>query len=90
LLLAVVLAAFSTSQIIFMKEIGIGLAIAVLLDASIIRALLVPATMRSLGDLNWWAPRPRQALWHRLGLSEWSALDATASGTELRSPESLG
>jgi uncharacterized membrane protein YdfJ with MMPL/SSD domain len=75
LLLAVVLAAFSTSQIIFIKEIGVGLAIAVLLDASIIRVLLVPATMRLLGALNWWAPRPLQALWQRLGLSESAAPD---------------
>lgn len=70
LLLAVVLGAFSTSHIIFIKEIGVGLAIAVLMDASIIRVLLVPATMRLLGKWNWWAPKPLQAVWRRFGLSE--------------------
>ncbi|WP_069802984.1 MMPL family transporter [Thermogemmatispora onikobensis] len=72
LLLAVVLAAFATARIIFIKEIGVGLALAVLLDASIIRALLVPATMRLLGDFNWWAPPLLRALWRRMG---WSELD---------------
>jgi RND superfamily putative drug exporter len=70
LLLAVVVGAFSTSQIVVIKEIGVGLAIAVLMDASIIRVLLVPATMRLLGAWNWWAPKPLQALWRRVGLSE--------------------
>jgi uncharacterized membrane protein YdfJ with MMPL/SSD domain len=70
LLFAVVLAAFSTSEIIFLKEIGAGLAIAVIMDATLVRALLVPATMRLLGRWNWWAPRPLRALWQRVGLSE--------------------
>jgi uncharacterized membrane protein YdfJ with MMPL/SSD domain len=70
LLFAVVLAAFSTSEITFIKEIGVGLAIAVLMDASLVRALLVPATMRLLGQWNWWAPRPLRALWRRVGLRE--------------------
>ncbi len=82
LLLAVVLGAFSTSQIIFIKEIGVGLAIAVLMDASVIRVLLVPATMRLLGSLNWWAPRPLQALWRRIGLSESPEEPAGRRGAE--------
>ena len=69
-LFAVVLAAFSTSEIIFIKEIGVGLAIAVLMDATLVRALLVPATMRLLGRWNWWAPRPLRAVWQRIGFSE--------------------
>ncbi len=72
-LFAVVLAAFSTSEIVFIKEIGVGLAIAVLMDATLVRALLVPATMRLLGEWNWWAPRPLRALWHRIGVRESAA-----------------
>lgn len=70
LLFAVVLAAFSTSQIIFIKQIGVGLAIAVIMDATIVRALLVPATMRLLGRWNWWAPAPLRYIWRRVGFSE--------------------
>jgi RND superfamily putative drug exporter len=69
-LLAIVLGAFGTSKIIFIQEIGIGLAIAVIMDATLIRMLLVPATMRLLGNLNWWSPRPLHQLWERIGLSE--------------------
>jgi RND superfamily putative drug exporter len=70
LLLAVVLIAFSTSKIIFIQEIGVGLAIAVIMDATLVRGLLVPATMRLLGRWNWWAPAPLQALALRVGLRE--------------------
>ncbi|HEV2238497.1 MAG TPA: MMPL family transporter, partial [Ktedonobacterales bacterium] len=70
LLLAVVLGAFATSGIVFIKMIGIGLAIAVIMDATLVRALLVPATMRLLGTWNWWAPRPLRALWRRVGIRE--------------------
>ena len=70
LLLASVLAAFSTAKIIFIQEIGVGLAIAVMMDATLIRLLLVPATMHLLGNLNWWAPAPLQRLWRRVGLAE--------------------
>jgi uncharacterized membrane protein YdfJ with MMPL/SSD domain len=70
LLLAVVLLAFGMSKIIFIQEIGIGLAIAVIIDATLVRMLLVPATMRLLGKWNWWAPAPLRAIWRRIGLSE--------------------
>ncbi len=70
LLLAVVLGAFGTSKIIFIQEIGIGLAIAVIIDATLVRMLLVPATMRLLGKWNWWAPAPLRAIWRWVGLSE--------------------
>jgi trehalose monomycolate/heme transporter len=72
LLLAVVLGAFGTAKIIFIQEIGIGLAIAVIVDATLIRMLLVPATMNLMGNLNWWAPAPLRWLWQRIGLSETS------------------
>ncbi len=70
LLLAVVLLAFGSSKIIFIQEIGIGLAIAVIIDATLVRMLLVPATMRLLGKWNWWAPAPLRAIWRRIGLGE--------------------
>ena len=70
LLFAVAVGAFATSQIVFIKELGIGTALAVLLDASVIRALLVPSLMALLGPLNWWAPRPLRRLHERIGLEE--------------------
>jgi uncharacterized membrane protein YdfJ with MMPL/SSD domain len=73
LLFAVAMAAFATSQIIFIKENGVGVALAVLIDASIIRALLVPALMELLGKWNWWAPRPLRRLHERWGISEVSS-----------------
>jgi RND superfamily putative drug exporter len=69
-LFAVAVGAFATSQIVFIKELGVGAALAVLIDASIIRALLVPSLMALLGPLNWWAPRPLRRLHDRIGLRE--------------------
>jgi uncharacterized membrane protein YdfJ with MMPL/SSD domain len=77
LLMAVVLGAFGSSKIIFLQEIGIGLAIAVIIDATLVRMLLVPATMRLLGKWNWWAPAPLQAIWRRVGLGETTHQNAT-------------
>jgi uncharacterized membrane protein YdfJ with MMPL/SSD domain len=53
-----------------MKMIGIGMLVAVLIDATIVRALLVPATMRLLGTLNWWAPGPLRRWWESHGRVE--------------------
>jgi RND superfamily putative drug exporter len=52
------------------KEMGFALAIAVVVDATLVRCLLVPATMTLLGDLNWWAPRPLRRVHARFGMSE--------------------
>jgi len=60
----------------FIQEIGVGLAIAVIIDATLVRMLLVSATMRLLGRWIWWAPAPLQALWRRVGLSESANLNA--------------
>jgi RND superfamily putative drug exporter len=68
LLFSIAIGAFATSQIIFIKENGIGTALAVLIDATIIRALLVPSLMELLGHWNWWAPKPLRWLHHRFGL----------------------
>jgi RND superfamily putative drug exporter len=70
LLFSVAIGAFVTSQVIFIKELGLGTAIAVLIDATIIRALLVPSLMELLGRWNWWAPAPLRRLHRRFGLSE--------------------
>ena len=70
LLFAVAVGVFATSQIIFIKENFIGVALAVLIDASIIRAFLVPSLMELLGRWNWWAPKPLRRLHWKIGLSE--------------------
>jgi len=70
LLFAVAIGAFVTSNIVFIKELGLGAALAVLIDASVIRALLVPALMTLLGPANWWAPAPLRRLRDRLRLSD--------------------
>ena len=70
LLFAVAIGAFATSEIIFIKQNGVGTALAVLIDASIIRALLVPSLMELLGKWNWWAPAPLRRVYERFGISE--------------------
>jgi uncharacterized membrane protein YdfJ with MMPL/SSD domain len=80
LLFAVAIGAFATSQIIFIKQNGVGTALAVLIDASIIRALLVPSLMELLGKWNWWAPAPLRRLHDRFGISETSAPEPQSSG----------
>ncbi|SFO68156.1 MULTISPECIES: MMPL family transporter [Actinomadura] len=70
LLFIVVIGAFATSGITFIKMTGVGMAIAILMDATIVRALLVPATMRLLGRANWWAPGPLARLYGRYGIKE--------------------
>ena len=70
LLFVVVVGAFATSGITFMKLTGVGMFIAVVVDATIVRVLLVPATMRLLGSANWWAPGPLKRLYGRYGIRE--------------------
>lgn len=67
LLLVVVVLCFATSRLVLIKTLAIGIAVAVFLDATVVRSLLVPATMCLLGDWNWWAPRPLLKLWERIG-----------------------
>jgi uncharacterized membrane protein YdfJ with MMPL/SSD domain len=69
-LFAVAIGAFVTSEMIFIKQLGVGTALAVLIDATIVRALLVPSLMEMLGKWNWWAPKPLRRIHTRLGLSE--------------------
>ena len=67
-IMASVLFAFGFADMVVIKAIGIGMGIAVVVDATIVRALLVPATMRLLGRWNWWAPGPLARLYGRQNL----------------------
>lgn len=80
LLLVVVIGAFGTSQIVLMKAIGVGMALAIALDATVVRALLVPAAMELMGKWNWYAPEPLVRLWRKAGLSD-------LEGTHTERPE---
>ena len=65
LALIAVVSGFVFSEITFMKMLGVGLVIAVVVDATVVRGLLVPATMRLLGEYVWWSPRPMAQWWQR-------------------------
>ena len=68
--IALVFLAFGVSSVFFVKQIAIGMAVGVMIDATIVRALLVPSLMRLLGEWNWWAPAPLRRLQVRFGFSE--------------------
>jgi RND superfamily putative drug exporter len=70
ILLAVAIGAFSTSSISFIQQIGIATATGVLLDAFVVRSLLVPSLMALMGRWNWWSPAPLRRLHARVGISE--------------------
>ncbi|HET7013811.1 MAG TPA: MMPL family transporter [Streptosporangiaceae bacterium] len=70
LLLVIVVGAFSASGITFIKLMGVGMIVALIVDATIVRVLLVPATMRLLGRANWYAPAPLRRLYAKYGISE--------------------
>ena len=78
LLLVAVMIGFASADMLLVKELGVGMAIAVIVDATIVRALLVPATMQLLGHHNWWAPAPLARWWKRMHL-----------GVDERSPDEL-
>ena len=77
LLLLVVIGAFSTAGITIVKLLGVGLFVAIVVDATLVRALLVPATMRLMGGANWWLPRPLRGLHRRVELHEPAAAPGT-------------
>ncbi len=70
LLLVIVVGLFSASGISFIKLLGVGMIVALVVDATVVRVMLVPATMRLLGRANWWAPRPLRRLYARYGIKE--------------------
>jgi RND superfamily putative drug exporter len=89
LLLAVVFIALATSHITFLKLLGVGAALAVIMDATLVRGVLVPALMRLTGEANWWAPQWAQQLHRRFGLRE-AALAAGRYHARHRRPRPAG
>jgi uncharacterized membrane protein YdfJ with MMPL/SSD domain len=82
LMLVIVVGAFSASGITFIKLLGVGMIVALIVDATIVRVLLVPATMRLLGRANWWAPGPLGRVYRRYGIREQDAPPAAPAGSE--------
>jgi RND superfamily putative drug exporter len=78
-LVMIVFLGFAAGSSLGIKEMGLALAIAVAVDATLVRCLLVPATMTLLGNANWWAPAPLRRLYQRFGLREAPAADQPAS-----------
>jgi putative drug exporter of the RND superfamily len=70
LIMVAVFIAFGMAQVVIIKAIGIGLAVAIAIDATIVRILIVPSVMRLLGRANWWAPSPLASLHRRIGAAE--------------------
>lgn len=83
LLIGIVLGAFATGEVVFMKAMGLGLLLSVIVDATLVRMLLVPATLRLLGKLNWWAPKPLMMLYQRFHLSD---LEPPGAAKPLKDP----
>jgi len=69
-LIAIVFACFLTSGVTSIKMLGLGVSFAILLDATVVRGILVPALMRVAGDWNWWAPKPLRKLHSKFGINE--------------------
>ena len=77
----IVFLGFAAGQSLGIKEFGLAMAIAVAVDATLVRCILVPATMTLLGNANWWAPAPLRRLHQRLGLHEAPAHPASLTGS---------
>jgi RND superfamily putative drug exporter len=80
LLFSVAIGAFATSKLVFIKELGLGTALAVLIDAFAVRALLVPSLMELLGEWNWWAPAALRRLRARIQAGRGSGQSQPAVG----------
>jgi RND superfamily putative drug exporter len=76
LIMVAVFGAFALSSVVLIKSLGFSMALAVLIDATVVRGVLVPAFMRVMGDVNWWAPRWMQRIVSRLGLYEGGTVEA--------------
>jgi RND superfamily putative drug exporter len=77
LVMVAVFSIFASLSTIDMKQLGVGLAAAILLDATIIRAVVLPSAMTLLGRANWWAPAPLRRLHARIGLDEAGDVDSS-------------
>jgi len=87
LLMVIVFAGFVAGEIVAFKQLGLGLALAVVVDATVVRSLLVPATMKLMGHWNWWAPAPLARLHDRIGLREGGP---SAGGRSAGGPSEVG
>ena len=90
LLIVIVFAGFAGGRLIGIKELGLSLSVAVVIDATLVRCLLVPATMTLLGEANWWAPGPLRRLHSRWGLHEAPGPIASSGGSREPSPAQSG
>ncbi|WP_207212030.1 MMPL family transporter [Promicromonospora panici] len=81
LILAASFAVYASSEVSFMQQLGIGMALAVAVDATLIRGVLVPAALRLTGRASWWSPRALRALHDRLGLRELPVTPPTVAAT---------
>ncbi len=86
LLMIIVFAVFTTAKFGSIQQIGLGLSVAIFVDATIVRCLLVPATMTLMGRLNWWAPAPMKRLHERYGLSEAAGATPPAAASAALEP----
>lgn len=68
--MVIVFAGFASGDLLAMKQMGLGLVVAIVIDATIVRMLLVPATMTVLGNANWWAPAPLRRVHERFGITD--------------------
>ncbi|MEO3751908.1 MMPL family transporter [Streptomyces sp. B6B3] len=81
-ILVLAFATYATSGVVFLKELGVGTALVILADATLVRMVLLPATMRLAGRANWWAPAPLRRLHARVGLSEGGRPPEATAGAE--------
>ena len=81
LIMSIAFAALIAAQVSFMRIFGLGLTLAVLVDATLVRMALLPAFMQVMGKWNWWAPKPLARLHERVGLSESEPVPPTGVGT---------
>ncbi|MFJ9676772.1 MMPL family transporter [Streptomyces sp. NPDC101194] len=86
-ILAVVMVAIGTSRVTNTKMLGLGIALAVLMDAMVVRSLLVPSVMKLMGRVTWWAPAPLRAFHRRFGLSEGESVPVPAEEMPKDAPE---
>jgi hypothetical protein len=86
--LVIVIGLFSLSSITFIKLLGVGMIVALILDATLVRMLLVPAVMRLAGDANWWTPAPLRRFYARHGIHEDDG--PPAGPVEVPEPEPVG
>lgn len=90
LLLSLVFLVLLTSGISYMKALGLGMALAILMDATLIRGALLPALMKLLGRANWWAPAPLRRLHNRFGISEGGEAAPSAAAPAEPAPAASG